>query len=110
MQFCPARHDFTYAFARKLELARQRFFTVFRELRQHRRKKLRRRRRLRFYSLGGAWVRIEFRRRQRHLFVLVVLREQTCTRKNDIAPKGEKICTGIIFNGLATDGNNADPD
>ena len=108
MQFCPARHDFTDPFARKLERARQRFLPVFRELREQRGKKFRRR--FRFYSLEGAWVGIEFRRRQRHLFVLVGLRAQSRTCENDIAPKREEICAGIMFNGLATDDDNIGPD
>ena len=108
MQFCPAWHDFTDPFARKLERARQRFLPVFRELREQRGKKFRRR--FRFYSLEGAWVGIEFRRRQRHLFVLVGLRAQSRTCENDIAPKREEICAGLMFNGLATDDDNIGPD
>ena len=42
--------------------------------------------------------------------VLVVLREQTRTRKNDIAPKREEICARIMFKGLATDDDNIGPD
>src|SRR5262249_2831026 len=87
MQFCPARHDFADPFARKLERARQRFFTIFRELRKHGRKKFGRRRGFGFYSLECAWIRIEFGWRQRQLVGWLVLREQACTSKNQIAPK-----------------------
>src|SRR5439155_19407075 len=79
-QFLPARHEFADAFAWKFERAWKRFFAVFRKLPEHRRKKFRRR--FRFDLLGRAGVRIEFGRRQRRLFILLVLCEQSCTCKN----------------------------
>jgi len=47
-----------YAFPRKFERAWKRFFSVFRKLREYGWKKFGRR--LGFYPLGGARVRIEF--------------------------------------------------
>ena len=90
MQFCPARHDFAHAFARKFERARKRLFAVFRKLREHRRKKFRRR--LGFYSLGGPGVRIEFGWRKRFF----ALCKQGCICENQIIfeRKNNRICLG----------------
>ena len=67
-QFFPVRHDFAHAFARQSERARKRFFAVLRKLREHRRKKFRRR--LRFEKIATTRIGIELGRRQRRLFHL----------------------------------------